>query len=75
MSVKPKLGADVSQRVRLAIDSLPEDVKVLYKVRVELRAALQNLLKVIQIFITRTCVPPTPTSTRSKVRNLNYTAI
>ncbi|KAL2937307.1 Outer envelope protein 64 mitochondrial [Bienertia sinuspersici] len=44
-SVKPKLGADVSGRVRAAIDSMPENVKVLYKVRTELRSALQNLLK------------------------------
>ncbi|XP_010690507.2 outer envelope protein 64, mitochondrial isoform X1 [Beta vulgaris subsp. vulgaris] len=56
MSVKPKLGADVSQRVRLAIDSLPEDVKVLYKARVELRAALQNLLKEDGILVLPTIV-------------------
>lgn len=50
LSIKPKLGADVSRRVRTAIDSMPENVKVLYKVRTELRAALQNLLKVYPAF-------------------------
>ncbi|XP_057518487.1 outer envelope protein 64, mitochondrial [Amaranthus tricolor] len=44
-STRPKLGADVSGRIRTAINSIPDDVKILYKVRTELRAALQNLLK------------------------------
>lgn len=51
-SVKPKLGRDVSSRVWAAINTTQEDVKTLYKVRRELRAALQSLLKVrVSIFI------------------------
>lgn len=42
--MKPKFGDNVSGRVRTAIKSVPQDVKVLYKVRTELRSALQNLL-------------------------------
>ncbi|KNA11299.1 hypothetical protein SOVF_136220, partial [Spinacia oleracea] len=45
-SVKPNFGDNVSGRVRTAIKSVPRDVKVLYKVRTELRSALQNLLKI-----------------------------
>ncbi|XP_021753206.1 outer envelope protein 64, mitochondrial-like [Chenopodium quinoa] len=57
-TVKPKLGANVCGRVRTAIDSMPEDVKVLYKVRAELRAALQDLLKVDGILVLPTIVDP-----------------
>lgn len=45
-SVKPKLGPDVSDRVLAAISTSHENMKTLYKVRTEMRAALQNLLKV-----------------------------
>ncbi|KAM3694528.1 hypothetical protein ACJW30_07G064200 [Castanea mollissima] len=44
-SVKPKLGPDVSDRVLAAINTTHENMKILYKVRTEMRAALQNLLK------------------------------
>ncbi|KAG6436327.1 hypothetical protein SASPL_101223 [Salvia splendens] len=44
-SVKPKLGADVSQRVWGAINTVQENVKGLYKVRMEIGAALKSLLK------------------------------
>uniref|UniRef100_A0A803LGP1 Amidase domain-containing protein n=1 Tax=Chenopodium quinoa TaxID=63459 RepID=A0A803LGP1_CHEQI len=57
-SVKPKLGANVSERVLTAIDSMPEDVKGLYKVRAELRAALQDLLKVDGILVLPTIIDP-----------------
>ncbi|KAL8027513.1 hypothetical protein ABFX02_14G099400 [Erythranthe guttata] len=45
-SVKPKLGSDISNRVWAAINTTQENVKSLYKVRTEMRAALQSLLKV-----------------------------
>ncbi|XP_050283461.1 amidase 1-like [Quercus robur] len=44
--VKPKLGPDVSDRVLAAINTTHENIKILYKVRTEMWAALQNLLKV-----------------------------
>ncbi|KAK9989088.1 hypothetical protein SO802_029327 [Lithocarpus litseifolius] len=44
-SVKPKLGPDVFDRVLAAINTTHENMKFLYKVRTEMRAALQNLLK------------------------------
>ena len=45
-SVKPRLGRDVSDRVHAAINTTHENIKILYKVRTEIRAALHNLLKV-----------------------------
>ncbi|KAK9286325.1 hypothetical protein L1049_014716 [Liquidambar formosana] len=44
-SVKPRLGPDVSDRVLAAVNSTPENIKTLYKVRAEMRAALHSLLK------------------------------
>lgn len=44
-SVEPKLGPDVSARVREAVTTTHDDVKTLYKVRTEMRAALRSLLK------------------------------
>lgn len=44
-SVKPKLGPDASGQVRTAMDSTPDDVKLLYKVKSEMRVAMQSLLK------------------------------
>jgi hypothetical protein len=49
-SVKPKLGPDVSDRVLAAINTTYENMKTLYKVRTEMRAALQNLFKVSPIY-------------------------
>ncbi|KAJ4846805.1 Outer envelope protein 64, mitochondrial [Turnera subulata] len=45
-SVKPKLGPDVSESVLAAINTPHDNIKTLYKVRTEMRAALQSLLKV-----------------------------
>uniref|UniRef100_A0A7N2LDY1 Uncharacterized protein n=1 Tax=Quercus lobata TaxID=97700 RepID=A0A7N2LDY1_QUELO len=45
--VKPKLGPDVSDRVLAAINTTHENIKILYKVRIVMWAALQNLLKEI----------------------------
>ncbi|KAL3839438.1 hypothetical protein ACJIZ3_024029 [Penstemon smallii] len=44
-SVKPKLGPHVSSRVWEAIYTVQENVESLYKVRMEMRAALESLLK------------------------------
>ncbi|CAL5379537.1 unnamed protein product [Camellia sinensis] len=44
-STKPRLGPDVSDRVRAAISTAYENIKSLYKVRTEMRSALQSLLK------------------------------
>ena len=44
--MKPKLGPDASGQVRTAMDSTPDDVKLLYKVKSEMRVAMQSLLKV-----------------------------
>ncbi|KAK2982325.1 hypothetical protein RJ640_009022 [Escallonia rubra] len=44
-SVRPRLGPDVSDRVLAAITTPHENIKSLYKVRTEMRAAIQNLLK------------------------------
>lgn len=45
--VKPKLGPDVSDCIQAATTTTPDSIKNLYKVRTEMRAALQNLLKVL----------------------------
>ena len=50
-SVKPKFGPDVSVRVNAAIKTTYENIKILYKVRTEMRAALQSLLKVFFYFL------------------------
>ena len=44
--MKPKLGPDASQQVRTTMDSTPDDIKLLYKVKAEMRVAVQSLLKV-----------------------------
>ncbi|THG01681.1 hypothetical protein TEA_004409 [Camellia sinensis var. sinensis] len=49
-STKPRLGPDVSDRVRAAISTAYENIKSLYKVRTEMRSALQSLLK-IHVFV------------------------
>ncbi|XP_010937490.2 outer envelope protein 64, mitochondrial [Elaeis guineensis] len=44
-TVKPRIGLDISTRVLAAVGSTHENVKSLYKFRMELRAALNSLLK------------------------------
>ncbi|KAL9275950.1 Outer envelope protein 64, mitochondrial-like protein, partial [Drosera capensis] len=44
-SVKPKLGPDASYHVHAAIGTDHQNIKTLYKVRAEMREALQTLLK------------------------------
>lgn len=46
ISAKPRLGPDVSSRVTAAINTIQENAKSLYKVKMEMRAALKSLLKV-----------------------------
>ncbi|KAM7478972.1 hypothetical protein LguiA_027185 [Lonicera macranthoides] len=57
-SVKPKLGPVVSDRVHAAMSSTPENIKTLYKVRTEMRAALQSLLKDDGILVLPTVADP-----------------
>ncbi|PON55921.1 Amidase [Parasponia andersonii] len=57
-SVKPKLGPDVSDRVYAAIKTTYENVKALYKVRTEMRASLQSLLKDDGILVVPTVADP-----------------
>ncbi|KAK4438181.1 Outer envelope protein 64, mitochondrial [Sesamum alatum] len=57
-SVKPKLGPDVSNRVWAALNATQEDVKCLYKVRNEMRAAVQSLLKDDGILVIPTVADP-----------------
>jgi len=46
-TVKPKLGLDISTRVLRAVNFAHDNIKSLYAIRNELRAALKNLLKVV----------------------------
>ncbi|KAL2254422.1 outer envelope protein 64, mitochondrial [Sesamum indicum] len=59
-SAKPKLGPDVSNCVRAAINATQEDVKSLYKVRMEMRATVQSLLKDDGILVIPTVADPPP---------------
>ncbi|XP_061364687.1 outer envelope protein 64, mitochondrial-like [Gastrolobium bilobum] len=51
VSVKPKLGRGVSDRVIAAINTTHDNIKALYKVRTEMRDAFQSLLKVDGILV------------------------
>ncbi|GFP87060.1 outer envelope protein 64 mitochondrial [Phtheirospermum japonicum] len=59
-SAKPKLDLDVSNRVWEAINTTQENVKSLYKVRMEMRAALKSLLKDDGILVIPTVADPPP---------------
>ncbi|XVE93137.1 hypothetical protein REPUB_Repub01dG0164200 [Reevesia pubescens] len=56
--VKPRLGLEISHRVLAAINATYENVKILYKVRTEMRAALQSLLKDDGILVIPTIADP-----------------
>ncbi|KAL0412682.1 UNVERIFIED_CONTAM: Outer envelope protein 64, mitochondrial [Sesamum radiatum] len=58
--VKPKLGPDISNRVWTAINTTQENVKSLYKVRMEMPAAVQSLLKDDGILVIPTVADPPP---------------
>lgn len=53
-TVKPKLGLDISTRVLQAVNFTHDNIKSVYIVRNELRAALKNLLKDTGILILPT---------------------
>lgn len=55
-TVKPRIGLDISSRVLAAVNSSHENIKFYYKVRTELRAALNSLLKDDGILV----IPTTP---------------
>lgn len=57
-SVKPKLGPDVAERVNATIETTPENIKSLYKVRNEVRASLHSLLKDDGILVVPTTADP-----------------
>ncbi|XP_021294952.1 outer envelope protein 64, mitochondrial [Herrania umbratica] len=56
--VKPRLGAEISNRVLASINTAYENVKNLYKVRTEMRAAVQSLLKDDGILVIPTIADP-----------------
>ncbi|XP_022763683.1 outer envelope protein 64, mitochondrial-like isoform X2 [Durio zibethinus] len=56
--VKPRLGPEISHCVLAAINTTYENVKVLYKVRTEMRAAMQSLLKDDGILVIPTIADP-----------------
>ncbi|KAF2294053.1 hypothetical protein GH714_007121 [Hevea brasiliensis] len=57
-SVKPKLAPDVSNHVLVAINTKYENIKTLYKIRSEMRACLQSLLKDDGILVIPTVADP-----------------
>ncbi|PIA52131.1 hypothetical protein AQUCO_01000190v1 [Aquilegia coerulea] len=63
--VKPKLGNDISERVLAAVNTTHEDIKILYRVRTEMRAALHSLLKEDGILVIPT-IPDFPSKLDSK---------
>ncbi|KAA8536460.1 hypothetical protein F0562_028938 [Nyssa sinensis] len=57
-SIKPKLGPGVSDRVLAMISTTNDNIKALYKVRKEMRAALQSLLKDDGVLVIPTVADP-----------------
>ncbi|XP_059648058.1 outer envelope protein 64, mitochondrial [Cornus florida] len=64
-SIEPRLGPDVYDRVRAAFTTAYENIKTLYKVRNEMRAALHSLLKDDGILVIPTVADP-PLKLKSK---------
>ncbi|KAF9592611.1 hypothetical protein IFM89_016259 [Coptis chinensis] len=58
-TVKPRLGADISDRVLAAVKTTHENIKAFYKVKTEMRAALHSLLKEDGILVIPT-IPDFP---------------
>ncbi|KAJ8755633.1 hypothetical protein K2173_022228 [Erythroxylum novogranatense] len=69
-SASPNLASEVAKNIHLAINSTYDNVKMLYKVRTELRATLQALLKDNKILVIPTVADP-PSQLNSK--NAYYT--
>ncbi|KAG8368673.1 hypothetical protein BUALT_Bualt15G0070200 [Buddleja alternifolia] len=65
-SVKPKLSPGISDRVWAAINTIQENIKSLYKVRMEMRAALQSLLKDDGVLVVPTVADSPPKLNSSK---------
>ncbi|XP_030459180.1 outer envelope protein 64, mitochondrial [Syzygium oleosum] len=66
-SVKPRLGPQTANCVLTAVNTSFENIKTLYKVRSEMRAALQSLLKDDGILIIPTVAdPPLPTNLKKR---------
>ncbi|XP_004248799.1 outer envelope protein 64, mitochondrial [Solanum lycopersicum] len=57
-AVKPRLGSQVTNHIAAADTLAPENIKVLYKVRTEMRVAMQNLLKNDGILVLPTVADP-----------------
>lgn len=57
-AAKPRLGSQVSNHIAAAVNLAPENIKVLYKVRTEMRVAMQNLLKNDGILVLPTVADP-----------------
>ncbi|KAL3515533.1 hypothetical protein ACH5RR_022435 [Cinchona calisaya] len=57
-SVKPRLGHRVSDHVTASINTTPENIKILYKIRSEIRNTLQALLKDDGILVIPTVADP-----------------
>ncbi|XP_049401274.1 outer envelope protein 64, mitochondrial [Solanum stenotomum] len=57
-AVKPRLGSQVTSHIAAAVTLAPENIKVLYKVRTEMRVAMQNLLKNDGILVLPTIADP-----------------
>ncbi|KAK3185045.1 hypothetical protein Dsin_032331 [Dipteronia sinensis] len=57
-SVKPRLGPNVSGHVLEAVNTTHDNMKILYKVRNEMRVALQSLLKDDGILVIPTTADP-----------------
>ncbi|KAI4318469.1 hypothetical protein MLD38_032170 [Melastoma candidum] len=66
-SVKPKLGPSTSDRVATAMNSCLDGIKTVYKVRTEMRTALQSLLKDKAILVMPTVADgPLPINARKR---------
>ncbi|CAN4125149.1 unnamed protein product [Withania somnifera] len=57
-AMKPRLGSHVSNDISAAVTLAPENIKVLYKVRTEMRVAMQNILKNDGILVLPTVADP-----------------
>ncbi|KAK4845172.1 hypothetical protein QYF36_001896 [Acer negundo] len=57
-SVKPRLGPNVSGHILEAVNTTHDNMKILYKVRNEMRVALQSLLKDDGILVIPTIADP-----------------
>lgn len=68
-SAKPRLGSEVSDRILPAISATHENIKSYYKVRTEMRAAMQSLLKDDGILVVPT-VADSPLKLNSKKGSL-----